>query len=300
MLTRSSDTLADPGALHADARDGDAATLATLLRRARERRGATLDQISAETKIPRRHLEALERDDQTAVLDGFYRRAQIRTYAHAVQLDPQIVRRRLDRMSRPPALPPDPPTAATPAKGASLAHRALTVIVVVIAAGLLGRIERGRESVAAHDVRLPIATVAQPKPATPLPRAENDAAGTANDAAVRVSTTGPSPGAPEGSRSSEAGAAAGQTAVSSPDPVGTNAAAPTDSPSELIVTTDPAGARVTVNGIGWGDAPATIRNLPAGRKRVRVSKEGYVTEERDVRLAETGQRVLNIRLRPSR
>jgi hypothetical protein len=57
-----------------------------------------------------------------------------------------------------------------------------------------------------------------------------------------------------------------------------------DSVTELVVTTDPAGARVTVNGIGWGTTPVTIRFLPAGQKRIRVTKEGYASEERMMRL----------------
>ena len=52
-----------------------------------------------------------------------------------------------------------------------------------------------------------------------------------------------------------------------------------------------------MNGIGWGLAPVTIRYLPAGDKRIRVSKEGYVTEERTVSLAEGRPRVLDITLR---
>jgi PEGA domain len=43
---------------------------------------------------------------------------------------------------------------------------------------------------------------------------------------------------------------------------------------------------VTVNGIGWGVTPVTIRYLPEGDKRIRVSKDGYITEEQVVHLAE--------------
>ena len=69
-----------------------------------------------------------------------------------------------------------------------------------------------------------------------------------------------------------------------------------DSITELVVTTEPAGARVTVNGIGWGVAPVRIRHLPAGDKRIRVSKEGYATEERTVHIAEGQQKVLAFQL----
>jgi hypothetical protein len=59
--------------------------------------------------------------------------------------------------------------------------------------------------------------------------------------------------------------------------------------TELVVTTDPPGARVTVNGIGWGPSPVTIRFLPPGEKRIRVSLEGYAATERMISVG-VGQR----------
>jgi len=44
--------------------------------------------------------------------------------------------------------------------------------------------------------------------------------------------------------------------------------------------TQPPGASVTVNGVGWGTAPVTIRYLPPGEKRIRVSRDGYPAAER--------------------
>jgi hypothetical protein len=48
----------------------------------------------------------------------------------------------------------------------------------------------------------------------------------------------------------------------------------------LVVITEPAGARVTINGLGWGTTPLTIPNPPPGSKRIRVSKSGYRSVER--------------------
>jgi len=48
----------------------------------------------------------------------------------------------------------------------------------------------------------------------------------------------------------------------------------------ITVTSMPAGARVTVDGIGWGETPVTIHYLPPGQKVVRISKEGYESEQR--------------------
>ena len=40
-----------------------------------------------------------------------------------------------------------------------------------------------------------------------------------------------------------------------------------------------------VDGIGWGISPLTIRHLAPGVRRVRVVKDGFVSEERAVRVA---------------
>jgi hypothetical protein len=69
--------------------------------------------------------------------------------------------------------------------------------------------------------------------------------------------------------------------------------------TELVVTTRPAGARVTVNGIGWGVTPLTIRHMPPGVKRIRVSKDGYAAEERVQRVDQGRQQALDIQLNPA-
>jgi hypothetical protein len=63
-----------------------------------------------------------------------------------------------------------------------------------------------------------------------------------------------------------------------------------------VVITDPPGARVTVNGIGWGTTPATVRYLPAGEKRVRVSMEGYAATEQVISVVPGESRALEIPL----
>ena len=50
----------------------------------------------------------------------------------------------------------------------------------------------------------------------------------------------------------------------------------------LVVITQPEGARVTINGVGWGMTPLTVAHLPPGMKRVRITKPGYRSEERVV------------------
>ena len=42
-------------------------------------------------------------------------------------------------------------------------------------------------------------------------------------------------------------------------------------PATMMVMSTPTGARVTVDGIGWGETPVTIRHLPPGQKVVRLT-----------------------------
>ena len=69
--------------------------------------------------------------------------------------------------------------------------------------------------------------------------------------------------------------------------------------TELVVTTEPEGARITVNGIGWGSSPARIQYLEPGQKRIRVSKEGYVAVERVLQVDQGRRQALNVRLEPA-
>jgi hypothetical protein len=59
------------------------------------------------------------------------------------------------------------------------------------------------------------------------------------------------------------------------------AVAPASNPrAALVVISEPAGARVTINGVGFGSTPLTIPYLSPGAKRIRVTKAGYLAEER--------------------
>ena len=69
--------------------------------------------------------------------------------------------------------------------------------------------------------------------------------------------------------------------------------------TELVVTTEPEGARITVNGIGWGSTPARIQYLEPGQKRIRVSKEGYAAVERVLQVEEGQRQTLSVQLEPA-
>ena len=112
------------------------------------------------------------------------------------------------------------------------------------------------------DARMPVGT-SGPAPQRPAPVAS---------LASGRERAGSSAGRRENSR--ESGRASGREA---------RAAAPSAAASlGLVVITQPEGARVTINGVGWGITPLTIGHLPPGAKRIRVTKPGYRSEERVV------------------
>jgi transcriptional regulator with XRE-family HTH domain len=66
-------------------------SLGARLRQRREQQDIALLTIAEQTKIKLSLLEALERDDVSHWPGGIFRRAFIRTYAHAIGLDPDLV-----------------------------------------------------------------------------------------------------------------------------------------------------------------------------------------------------------------
>ena len=299
MTTLLSDSSRNGPTSHTRTHENDSARLGELLKRAREGRGLTLEQVSNETKIPQRHLEALEHDNLAAVPGGFYRRAEIRAYARVVNLDQNLALAELDRALDPPAAREAAPKTLqepTPSR-----KRVLIVIGVAVAAAVFGRAMGGREPALDSDAQVRSAT-GSPQHSVPFVRETPPEALVGTSRFTQLDQVA-RPSAPSeralavameltGARASAA--SNGDRAVTTEQ---AEARASTDSVTELVVTTQPAGARVTVNGIGWGIAPVTIRYLPAGDKRIRVSKDGYATEERVVRVAEGHRRMLDIQLR---
>jgi cytoskeletal protein RodZ len=63
------------------------ASFGTTLKRAREARGLTLDDIAKETRVARRYLAALEDETLSMLPGGAYNRAYLRTYAKVLGLE---------------------------------------------------------------------------------------------------------------------------------------------------------------------------------------------------------------------
>lgn len=114
------------------------------LRQARERRGISLRQIAASTKIAAAALEALERNDISKLPGGIFSRAFVRSYAVEVGLNPdETVKEFLDRFPE-DAPAPAPPPAAIPEEESNFEARQRMaslllkiVLVTIVLAGVL-------------------------------------------------------------------------------------------------------------------------------------------------------------------
>lgn len=81
-----------------ESRDGGAGgSLGQQLRRAREALGVSLRDVSEQTRITMRHLEAIEADDYKHLPGGIFNKSFIKSYARAVRFDEQ---RALDLYAR--------------------------------------------------------------------------------------------------------------------------------------------------------------------------------------------------------
>jgi hypothetical protein len=256
-----------------------------LLRRARERRGKTLQDLSSETRIPRRHLDALEHGHLDAVPGGVYTRGETRAYAKAVGLDERLALSELERALR-ASMPAESVQVETPMPSRLRSNPLLKVAGAVVAGVFLLAIGARWLGVPKPDaVDTPAARVSPP--AVQLPAAKG----------LKQTTVDASwPAAPilDETRPTVERITARAVAGSHVGEPGTAM------DGQLVVNTSPAGARVTVDGIGWGVTPITIPNMAFGAKQIRISRDGYLSEQRLVRLdASHSAQTLTVDLTPA-
>ena len=230
----------------------DAATFGAFLKNHRAGRNLSLHDVAAETKIAERHLAALERGDVRSWPGGFYRRAMVRAYAAAIGLDPEVtVCEFADAFNEAPRQVEPDPIPEPPALHGLLSVRPRASVCV----GLV---------VCAAIATLTWATTS------------SDAAGAMETNRIApVSTVGdhrkcrlPQRRHPDLRRRS-------RRPANQP---------PADVEASMRIISEPAGALVTVNGIRWGQTPLTVRHLEPGEKRVRISKDGYISAEQRLQL----------------
>lgn len=254
------------GWAHQTGQQGDGRTgFGEWLRRMREARGLTLDEVSRETKIPVRNLEALEHG-RLGTIPVFYERAEVRAVAKAVGVDERLAIGRLDSAIAP--APESRKDAKAPGQPLELG-RAATLLA--LACGTLLAAGVGR---AILDQR-----AAEP---TPVTRTRETPAGAPSSVQEPAAAA---------SQPLDASRAAAAVPVETPRP-----AVSPESFTEIVVTTEPAGARITVNGIGWGVSPVTIRHLPPGDKHIRATKAGFGAAERRLSLGDGQRRALELQL----
>ncbi len=184
-----------------------AADFGTSLRRAREARGLTLQDLAVTTKISASVLGALERNEPGKLPGGIFSRAFVRAYAREVGLDPESTVARFVA-----AFPADsgasgiPPPALADAEGferhrrtAAAAVRILGAAAIVVALGLMGFAwwQRSGRTEEAADARAPVALdgslgspasiVGEAPPAAPAsPGPQSDTTPSADDAPLPV------------------------------------------------------------------------------------------------------------------
>ena len=148
------------------------------LRRAREAKGLSLDDVASRTRIPIRHLQNIEREEWDALPAATYAVGFTRNYANAVGLDGATLARELrERIGGPShrAAAPEYYAQADPARvpPKSLVFGAIFV-AILIAAYLLWRstLDGGTSTVPQLDIPVEqVPATAPTQPAAPTPQA---------------------------------------------------------------------------------------------------------------------------------
>jgi cytoskeleton protein RodZ len=151
------------------------------LRRAREAKGLSLDDVASRTRIPIRHLQNIEREDWDALPAATYAVGFTRNYANAVGLDGATLARELrERIGGPShrAAAPEYYAQADPARvpPKSLVFGAIFVAILV-AAYLLWRSTLDGGPGAVPQLDIPVEQAPAPAPAQPAAPTPQAAAG---------------------------------------------------------------------------------------------------------------------------
>lgn len=162
-----------------DADPGEEATLfpktpGERLRDSRQAQGLTLAEVAARTRVPVRHLEAIEKSDFSGLPSATYSVGFAKAYARAIGMDEvaigRDVRGQSNQVARPPEYQPyemDDPKRLPP-KGLAMAASAV-VVLLLIGIGLWYGTDlfRGEPAavVAAPSTEAPVDPVAPPPPA---------------------------------------------------------------------------------------------------------------------------------------
>jgi transcriptional regulator with XRE-family HTH domain len=153
-------------------------SLGERLRRAREAKGMSLDDVANRTRIPIRHLQNIEREDWDALPAVTYAIGFARNYANAVGLDGATLARALREDIGGPTHRAAAPEYYAQADPARAPPRSLAVIAIVIAAVLIVGYLLWRRTLVDEPTTIPVAEApALPPHAAPPAPAPQAAAG---------------------------------------------------------------------------------------------------------------------------
>jgi len=271
----------------------------THLKAAREERRIGLDTVSARTKIHQRLLIDLEANDLSRwPKQKVYRHGFLRSYARAVGLNTEDLVRRFDEEFADQEPPVAPAVTVRPPKSRQLpltkSAAALAMVGGLIVGIGLSKIDRHRAAVgspvarsAPHVSNVPL----QPEKIKFVPAqipAEPTAASIAQPTAAIAQPAASIAPAP-------ASIALPATTVVPP---------PSDDASsniegDISVVSNPPGAWITVNGIGYGTTPMRIQFLRLRSYDIRLIEPGYsIAETRVALTADRPNRTVTVSLRP--
>jgi cytoskeletal protein RodZ len=248
---------------------------------ARRRRRLSLDEIARATKIKPELLQDLEADDVSRwPKQRIYRHGHLRSYALAVGLDPSTVLAMFDAEFGDPHPAPFHGRPRKPA-GAPLSFGSVgDAVLLASVAILIGAVVR----VSYHND-----AAAVPQPVT-VRAGNSDESRAAVESRFSESTESATQGSPGVLTTQSRDVQAAMMSASETEDA--------DIEGELLITSRPSRAHVTVNGIGRGATPVRVRYLPSGAYTVRLIRDGYRTRETRVTLsAERPSRIVRVVLR---
>jgi cytoskeleton protein RodZ len=214
----------------------------TFLRQAREKRGISLQQVSATTKISARVLDALERNDPRKLPGGIFSRAFVRSYAREVGLDPERVIEQFiaafpdqagAEATPTTAVPDDPETFESRRRAATTVAQLVGVCVVIIVIVLIYYSMHRNDP---PPVRVVPDTTQERQPA-PQP--------------AGLAPSGSAPGLSSSDIQSAPGAQSAQPAAVETQAAATTAPAPSAGPPSPVAPNAPLTVGITTNAACW-------------------------------------------------
>jgi cytoskeletal protein RodZ len=166
-----------------ESRDGgEGGSLGQQLRRAREALGVSLREVSEQTRITMRHLEAIEADEYKHLPGGIFNKSFIKSYARAVRFDEQRALELYERTMRERGEGMDEvltspqrsriyigDTARSPLITYALSAAIVGILILIVYAGLHYYRRTEGQQAAAQTTPTPSAAAQTPAQATPTP-----------------------------------------------------------------------------------------------------------------------------------